>query len=57
MCMKCRREKKMPSKQTKGHAPSHDIEYKAGRRINWKNDLAVGQKGEAIFQRLFRFIR
>lgn len=47
----------MPSKQTKGHAPSHDIEYKAGRRVNWKNDLAVGQKGEAIFQRLFRFIR
>lgn len=46
----------MPSKQTKGHAPSYDVEYKAGRRVNWKNDLAVGQKGEAIFQRLFRFI-
>ena len=45
----------MPSKQTKGYNPSHDIEFKAGRRINWKNDLAVGQKGEDIVQRLSRF--
>lgn len=34
---------------TDGYQPSHDIEYKAGRRVNWKNDLAVGKKGEAIF--------
>ncbi len=47
----------MPSKQTKGHAPGHDVEYKAGRRVNWKNDLAIGHKGEAIFQRLLRFFR
>lgn len=38
----------MPSKQTKGYNPSHDIEYKAGRRVNWKNDLAIGHKGEDI---------
>lgn len=34
----------MPSKSTKGYNPSHDIEFKAGRRINWKNDLAIGKK-------------
>lgn len=38
----------MPSKQTKGYNPSHDIEFKAGRRVNWKNDLAIGHKGEDI---------
>jgi len=46
----------MPSNQKKGYAPSHDIEYKAGRRINWKNDLAIGHQGERIFQRLSRFV-
>lgn len=44
----------MPSKQAKGHVPSHDVEYKAGRRVNWKNDLAVGREGERIFQRFLR---
>lgn len=38
----------MPSKQSKGYNPSHDIEFKAGRRVNWKNDLAIGHKGEDI---------
>jgi len=47
----------MPSKKTEGKVSSHDIEYKAGRRVNWKNDLAVGHKGEQIFQRLFRIFR
>lgn len=46
----------MPSKRIEGKAPSHDIEYKAGRKINWKNDLAVGHKGETLFQRLLRII-
>lgn len=34
----------MPTKKTEGYQPSHDIEYKAGRRISWKNDLAVGKQ-------------
>jgi len=34
----------MPTKKTEGYQPSHDIEYTAGRRINWKNDLAVGRQ-------------
>jgi hypothetical protein len=29
---------------TKGYQPSHDIDTKAGRRINWKRDLAIGQE-------------
>jgi hypothetical protein len=42
----------MPNKSTKGHAPSHDIEYTAGRRINWKNDLAIGKKRRRYCQEL-----
>ena len=29
---------------TKKYQPSHDIDTKAGRRINWKRDLAIGQE-------------
>lgn len=47
----------MPSKKIEGKAPSHDIEYTAKRRVNWKNDLAIGHKGEEIFQRLSRIFR
>lgn len=43
----------MPSKRTEGKVPSHDIEYTAKRRINWKNDLAIGHEGEKIVQRFF----
>lgn len=39
----------MPSEDTKGHNPSHDVKYTAGRKPNWKNDLAVGKMGEMIF--------
>lgn len=46
----------MPTKRTEGKAPSHDIEYTAKRKINWKNDLAIGHKGEEIVQRLFRML-
>lgn len=35
---------------TSSYQPSHDIEYKAGRSVNWKNDLAIGKKGEKIFK-------
>jgi len=38
----------MPSKETKGNVPSHDIEYKAGRKVNWKNDLKIGKLGQQI---------
>jgi hypothetical protein len=31
----------MPSERTKGKVPSHDVEYTAKRKINWKNDLAI----------------
>lgn len=34
----------MPSKQVKGHVSSHDIDYKAGRRVNWKNDVKIGKE-------------
>jgi hypothetical protein len=34
----------MPSKQIKGHVSTHDVEYKAGRRINWGNDLKIGKE-------------
>jgi len=30
----------MPSKRTEGKVSSHDVEYIAGRKPNWKNDLA-----------------
>jgi len=39
----------MPSEETKGYAPEHDVKYTAGRKPNWKNDLAVGKMGENIF--------
>lgn len=38
----------MPSKESKGKVASHDLEYKAGRRVNWKNDLKIGQIGQDI---------
>ena len=44
----------MPSKQTKGYNPEHDIEYTAGRRIRWKNDLAIGLKGEDIVKNFLK---
>ena len=56
MFMKCRRERTVPSERTKGKVASHDVEYKAKRKINWKNDLAIGHKGEEIFQRIPRII-
>ena len=37
----------MPSKQIKGHVSTHDVEYKAGRRINWNNDLKIGKERRA----------
>ncbi len=35
---------------TEGYQPSHDVEHKAGRPVNWKNDLAIGKQGEQIFE-------
>jgi hypothetical protein len=32
------------------------VEYTAKRKVNWKNDLAIGHKGEEIFQRILGFI-
>lgn len=34
----------MAAKQIKGKINTHDIDYKAGRRINWSNDLKIGKK-------------
>ncbi len=39
----------MPSKSTKGYNSSHDVEFKAGRRVNWKNDLAFGKQRRRYF--------
>jgi hypothetical protein len=44
----------MPSKQSKGYNPEHDIEYTAGRRVRWKNDLAIGLKGEDIVKNFLK---
>jgi hypothetical protein len=35
----------MTSKQVEGHVSTHDIEYTAKRKISWKNDLALRQRG------------
>ena len=35
----------MPSERTKGKVASHDVEYKARRKVNWKNDLAIRTQG------------
>lgn len=40
----------MPSKDTKGWNPSHDIKYKARRQPDWSTDLKIGKSGERIFQ-------
>lgn len=40
----------MPSEETKGWNPSHDVKYTSSRKPNWKNDLAIGKMGETIFQ-------
>jgi len=37
-----------------GYQPSHDIEYNAGRSVNWRNDLAIGKKGEGIFSQFLK---
>jgi hypothetical protein len=29
---------------TKAYQPSHDLDTKAGRRIDWKRDLAIGHQ-------------
>lgn len=42
---------------TKNYQPSHDIDTKAGRRINWKRDLAIGHKRRINYSRFFRIIR
>ena len=35
----------MTSKQVEGHVSTHDIEYTVNRKISWKNDLALRQRG------------
>ena len=44
-------------RMTKNYQPSHDIDTKAGRRINWKRDLAIGHKRRINYSRFFRIIR
>ena len=34
----------MPSKRTEGKVPSHDVEFTAGRKPNWKKDLEFGHQ-------------
>jgi hypothetical protein len=44
----------MPSKRTEGKAPSHDVEFIANRKPNWKNDLKFGHQRRRIISRFFR---
>lgn len=37
---------------TEKYQPSHDLDTKAGRRIDWKRDLAIGHQRRRNYQRI-----